>query len=92
MQAKLSFSIWNFNYGIQKIAGFILEKFGMILIRSQIENKLGKGCFLRSFPSSRHQYKSESRNVFPSISNVEVVFCKKRAYLKDLFCRQGVVS
>lgn len=45
--AKLSLKVWLINVGAQKIDGYILETFGMILASFQVEDKLGKACFFQ---------------------------------------------
>lgn len=58
--------------------------FGMVLTKSEAEDKLRKVRFSRSFFGSQDQYKSEPRNILPIFSKTNMIFTKQRAYLMDL--------
>ena len=45
--SRLSLWVYHTNIGAQKIDGFTLETFGMVLVSFQVEDKLGKAQFFQ---------------------------------------------
>lgn len=72
---KLGLKVWRTDVRAQKIDGFTLETFAMILANFQVENKLKKAWFFQeTFLVSNISVEVVLKMPFLTLSNVDVVF------------------
>ena len=72
---KLSLKIWKTNVGVQKIDGFALETFGMVITDFQVEDKGGKPRFFQeTFLVTDTKFEVVLGMLFLKISNAAVAF------------------
>ena len=77
--SKVGLQICHNNVGAQKIDGFTLKTFGMVLASLQVEDKLRKAQFFqRTFLLANISVKVVLRMPFLTLSNVNIQFVEKK--------------
>lgn len=75
---KLGFKIRRTNIGAQKINGFALEIFGIVIADFQVENKVSRPKFFQeTFLVTDTKFMVILRMIFLKISNTNVLFAEK---------------
>lgn len=81
---KLRLKIWKTNVGAQKINGFILEIFGIVITDFQISDKIGRSRFFqKNFLIANIKFQIYLKLFFLKISNADVLFNKKTLMWKS---------
>ena len=75
---KLGLKIWKINIGAQKINGFALETFGMVIADFQVENKANRPRFFqKTFLMTDTKFEVILKMLFLKFNNTNVSFGKK---------------
>ena len=75
---KLSLKVWKTNVRAQKINGFVLETFKMVITNFQIEDTINRPRFFQKiFLVANTKFKVILKMFFLKLSNANVLFSKK---------------
>ena len=75
---KLSFKVWKINVGAQKIDGFALETFGIVIADFQVKNKVGRPRFFQEiFLVASIKFEVILGMLFLKLSNADMSFSKE---------------
>ena len=75
---NLGLKVWKTNIGVQKIDGFTLETFEMVIVDFQVKDKAGKPKFFQeNFLVADTKFEIILKMFFLKISNANMSFAKK---------------
>ena len=90
---RLGFKTWKTNVGAQKIDGFALESFGIVIADFQIEDKSGRPRFFqKTFLVSNTKFKLILGMLFLEISNADMAFGEKTLIWKSYTTSEALLT